>query len=69
MSNDAQIVVYFSCALCSTIYRATQERRVEECPGEFYCGSCGSPVHCWAGFYDFLNWKPVTKIVPNGRRL
>ena len=69
MSNDAQITVYFSCLHCLTVFRATQERKVEECAGEFYCGSCGSPVHCCAGFYDFSSWKPVTKIVPNRGRL
>lgn len=70
MNNETGVTVHFSCSHCLTVYRATQERTTEKCPGGFYCGRCGTPVHEWIGFYVFSNWNPVTKSVPpDGRRL
>jgi hypothetical protein len=69
MNNDTDVTVHFSCPHCLTVYRATQERTAVGCPGEYYCGKCGAPVHEWIGFYVFSNWNTVAKSVPNGRRL
>jgi hypothetical protein len=69
MSNDTPVTVHFSCPHCLAVYRAAQERTAEKRPGEFYCGSCGTPIHEWTGFYVFSNWNAVTKSMPNGRRL
>ena len=43
--------------------------RQQQCSGDFYCGSCGAPVHEWTGLYAFCYWKPVTIIRRSGRRL
>ena len=68
MSNDTPVTVHFSCPHCLTVYRATQERTAEKCAGEFYCGSCHAGP--WMDrVLRFLNWNPVTKSMPIGRRV
>ena len=60
MTNYFQLIVYFSCPQCETVYAASQEEQPEECSGDFHCRSCGATVHKWTGLYDFPYWKPVT---------
>jgi hypothetical protein len=69
MADDARVTVHFSCPHCLMIYRATQERTAENCPGEFYCGRCGTPVHEWIAPYCFSNWNPMSENTSNSSSL
>ena len=60
MTNNARLIVHFSCPQCVTVYRASQEERPQQCSGHFHCDRCGAPVLEWTGFYDFASWKAVT---------
>jgi hypothetical protein len=60
MASHSQLVVYFSCLQCKTVYAASQEEQPEPWSGDFYCRRCGASVHKWTGLYDFPYWKPVT---------
>ena len=69
MSDDGQLIVYFSCPRCATVYTACQLQRPGQHPGYFYCRVCAAPVHRWGGLYNFTDWKPVTtKPRKNGSR-
>jgi hypothetical protein len=60
MNDDAAPTrVYFTCPRCLLPYRTTQVRRREPVSGKIDCLQCGGPVHRWAGFYDFIGWRPV----------
>ena len=60
MSNDFKLIVHFSCPHCATIYTACQEMQRRRHPGDFRCRMCSTPVHEWAGLYNFTDWQPVT---------
>ena len=57
MSNDFKLIVHFSCPHCATIYTACQEEQPGRHPGDFRCRMCGTPVHEWAGLYNFTDWQ------------
>ena len=57
MSNDFKLIVYFSCPHCATIYTASQEEQPVRHPGYFHCRLCATPVHEWAGLYNFTGWQ------------
>ena len=67
MSNDARLIVYFSCPRFATVYTACQQQQPGRHPGDFHCRMCGTRVHEWAGLYNFTDWKPVTT-VPRRKR-
>ena len=49
MANHFQLIVYFSCLQCETVYAASQEEQPEPCSGDFHCRRCGASVHKWTG--------------------
>ena len=57
MSNDFKLIVHFSCPHCATIYTACQENSRRRHPGDFRCRMCSTPVHEWAGLYNFTGWQ------------
>ena len=57
MSNDFKLIVYFSCPHCATIYTASQQEQPGRHPGYFRCRMCATPVHEWAGLYNFTDWQ------------
>lgn len=38
MSNDARLIVHFSCPHCATVYTTSQQEQLEQCSGDFHCG-------------------------------
>jgi hypothetical protein len=63
-----KVTVVFCCPHCSTAYQAAQQQTAQPCEGEFYCERCGTPVHDWAGFYDFTRWTAVSAARSANRR-
>ena len=57
MSNDARLIVHFSCPSCATVYTTRQEEQPGRHPGDFHCRMCGTPVHEWTGLYNFTDWQ------------
>ena len=57
MSNDFKLIVHFSCPHCATIYTASQQEQPGRHPGYFHCRMCATPVHEWAGLYNFTDWQ------------
>jgi hypothetical protein len=55
------VIVNFCCPQCLAVYEARQVRRTEERYSAFLCKNCGTPVHEWAGIYDFVYWRHVMK--------
>ena len=59
MSNEAPLMVYFSCPNCEAVYSAIQEQRPGRHPGGFQCRKCGTLADSWTGLYNFTNWEPL----------
>ena len=57
MSTDTRLIVHFSCPQCATIYAASQQEQPGRHPGYFHCRMCATPVHEWAGLYNFTDWQ------------
>jgi hypothetical protein len=66
-SSDTGITVYFACPHCSAVYGAAQMQSAENCPGEFYCNACATPVHVWDGAYHFSQWHAAGNQPPRKR--
>lgn len=60
--------VYFSCPLCTLIYRTKQISTPEQTTGKFQCVKCSAIVHSWSGSHDFVRWKPIAEKNPDTLR-
>ena len=68
MNNDFKLIVHFSCPHCATVYTANQKEQPGRHPGGFHCRMCSTPIHEWAGLYNFTDWKHVTTVPRRKRR-